>query len=132
MSSVLTDCRTEDFSFRHSRQRPDDRWFEDSHEGECDVSGKDFSLPFATALRKALESFPLIAMDGNVLFGTPRIAGTRIPVHMVLDAVAYYGTVQGVFVSYPQLTAEQVKEALSFAGAVLEQPVEHESEAFTR
>jgi uncharacterized protein (DUF433 family) len=104
-------------------------WFVDSHADECSFSGKDFDMPFSTALRKALKSFPLIAIDPDVICGTPRIAGTRIPVNMVLDAVEYYGTIQGALTSYPQLTLEQVKEALSFASAVLEQPSEHGSEA---
>jgi uncharacterized protein (DUF433 family) len=113
-------------------QKRDAMWFQDSHVDECGFSGKDFDIPLSTALRKALESFPLIAIDNDVICGTPRIAGTRIPVNMVLDAVEYYGTIQGALTSYPHLTIEQVKEALSFAGAVLEQSVEHESEAFTR
>ncbi len=136
MSSATLDChQRKDISVLHtfrSRQNSDERWFEDNHEDECGFSGKDFDLPFSTALRKALELFPSIAMDAHVICGTPRIAGTRVPVYMVLDAVQYYGTIQGALTSYPQLTIEQIKEALSFAGALLEQPVEHESEAFVR
>ena len=61
-----------------------------------------------------------------MLCGTPRIAGTRVPVYMVVDAVQYYGNLDGALKSYPHLTIEQVRDALSFAGAVLEQPVEYE------
>ena len=113
-----------------SRSKVDERWFEDSHADECGFSGKDFDMPFSAALKKALELYPSIAMDADVICGTPRIAGTRIPVYMVLDAVQHYGTVQGALTSYSQLTEQQVKDALSFAGAVLEQSVEHELEAF--
>lgn len=96
------------------------------HAGECAYSGKDLSIAFDKVLYKSLEDFPLIAMDRDILCGTPRIAGTRIPVYMVLDAVQHYGTLEGALTSYPQLTTEHVKEAVSFAGEVLEQPIEHE------
>lgn len=136
MSNATLDCyECKDIPVVHpyrSRQKSDERWFEDNHEDECGFSGKDFDLPFSAVLRKALELFPSIAMDADVICGTPRIAGTRVPVYMVLDAVQHYGTIQGALTSYPQLTIEQVKEALSFAGTVVEQPVEHESEAFIR
>ena len=120
------------FSLKMFNYHGDERWSEESHADECGFSGKDFDVPFSTTLRKALEAFPSIAMDADVICGTPRIAGTRIPVYMVLDAVQYYGTTQGALTSYPQLTLEQVKDALSFAGAVLEQPVDHELEALIR
>lgn len=93
----------------------------------CDSWAKDLSLPFESVLQKALKDCPMIASDADVIFGTPRIAGTRIPVYMVLDAVRYYGTVSGVLASYPQLTTEQVSEALNFAALVLEQPVDDET-----
>src|SRR5579864_29828 len=105
------------FSLKMLGYPGDERWFDNRHADECGFSGKDFDIPFSTALGKALESFPSIAMDPDVICGTPRIAGTRIPVYMVLDAVQYYGTVEGALKSYPQLTLEQVKDALLFAGS---------------
>jgi uncharacterized protein (DUF433 family) len=96
------------------------------HTGECAYSGKDLTIAFDKVLYKSLQGFPLIAMDRDILCGTPRIAGTRVPVYMVLDAVQHYGTLGGALTCYPQLTTEQVKEAVSFAGDVLEQPIEHE------
>jgi uncharacterized protein (DUF433 family) len=71
-------------------------------------------------------------MDEEILGGTPRIAGTRIPVYMVLDAVEYYGDLEGARRSYPQLSLEQVKEAVGFAGALLEHPVDYELETSIR
>jgi uncharacterized protein (DUF433 family) len=119
-----------DFFSRHRtarRLRPDDAWsFSDNHLGECMSLGKDFSTSYDTVLKKAAEEHPSIVMDYDVLCGSPRITGTRIPVYMVLDAVQYYGDVKGALTSYPQLTIEQVKEAISFASVVLEQPIEHE------
>ena len=111
---------------RISRVR-DDAWsFSDRHVDECGSFGKDFSVPYGAVLKKAAQDCPSIAMDYNVLCGSPRIVGTRIPVYMVVDAVQHYGNVEGARKSYPELTIEQVKDALSFAGAVLEQPSEYE------
>ena len=90
---------------------------------DCDSWAKDFAVTFESVLKTALEECPLIASDPDVIFGTPRIAETRIPVYMVLDAIRFYGTVQGAMTSYPQLTVDQVNEALVFATLVLEQPV---------
>jgi uncharacterized protein (DUF433 family) len=100
------------------------------HSGECRTSGKSFDIPLSTALKKAAGLFPSIAMDSGVLGGTPRIAGTRIPVYMILDAVQHYGTIEGVSKSYSTLNTSQIKDALSFASILMEQPVDNESETF--
>jgi len=111
----------------HSHPRPDVAWaFNDNHSDECARFGKDFGVSYGSVLKKATQDYPSIAMDYNVLCGSPRIVGTRIPVYMVLDAVQYHGNIEGARESYPELTVEQVKDALSFAGTVLEQPIEHE------
>src|SRR5437773_2261825 len=90
-----------------------------SHEGVTNKWAKDFSVAFSDVLHRAMQLCPSIAMDNNVLSGTPRIAGTRVPIYMVIDAVKFYGTVNGALTSYPQLTIDQVREALSFAAQVL-------------
>lgn len=90
-------------------------------------TAKDFSRRYSSVLVNAAKSFKNISMDPEVLGGTPRIAGTRIPVYMILDAIEYYGNLEGALVSYPNLTKIQVSEAMGFAAAVLENPVEHES-----
>ena len=90
---------------------------------------KDFDVSFGSVLQEASEQYPHIAIDAEILGGTPRVAGTRIPVYMVLDAVEYYGALEGALKSYPQLSLEQVKEAVGFAGTVLEHPVDYEPEA---
>jgi len=109
-----------------TRKREYQPWYTSQHSQDCEYAGKDFEVPFSKALSDALPAFPYIAMDADVLGGTPRIAGTRIPVSMVIDAVQYYGNIEGAMKSYPDLIADQVKEALSFASVVLERSVEHE------
>src|ERR1700730_533372 len=108
------------------------RLFEPGHWPKCRdrfiSTAKDFEVPFSAVLREAATKYSSIAIDDEIIGGTPRIAGTRIPVYMVLDAVEYYGDLEGALKSYPQLSLEQVKEAVGFAGAVLEHPVDYEPE----
>jgi len=92
------------------------------------VLNKNFEVPFSTILRNALRDCPSIDINPRVLGGTPRIAGTRIPIFMILDAVEHYGTLGGAVKSYPNLTIEQVKDAVCFAGAVLESPIDYEDD----
>ena len=89
---------------------------------------KDFDISFSEVLERALPGRPSVAIDWNVLGGTPHIGGTRIPVFMVLDAIEYYGTLDGALKSYPNLTIEQVKDAVNFASAVVEYPIDYEVE----
>ena len=114
-----------------SKHRSERRWFQNRRHHHDPIS-KDYGVPLAVALKKPLSDFQLIAIDSGVVSGSPRIAGTRIPVYMVLDAVQYHGSLEGVRKSYPDLTLEQVKEALLYSAAVLEQPVDYESEAVAR
>lgn len=93
---------------------------------ECCIVGKDLDILFSAVLKVAMDEFPSIAMDADVVGGVPRIAGTRIPVYMILDAVEHYGTVEGALKSYSALSQSQVKDALSFASRVLEQPLDNE------
>lgn len=105
----------------------DDDWIDD-HSSECVSWAKDYTVSFDAVLKAALETSPLIAADPEVVLGAPRIAGTRIPVYMVLDAIGFYGTTEDVLKSYPQLTSDQVAAAIAFAALVLEQPRDHETQ----
>lgn len=90
-------------------------------------TAKDFDMSFSSVLEKAASRYDSIAIDSEVLGGTPRIKGTRIPVYMILDAIEHYGKLTGALKSYPHLTMPQVKDAVCFAAEVLEHPVEYES-----
>lgn len=99
---------------------------------EKEFGFKDFDVPISDVFERSLQGRPSVAIDYNVLGGTPHIAGTRIPVFMILDAVEYHGTLAGALESYPKLTIEQVKDAVSFAAAVTEHPVDYKVESSTR
>lgn len=83
-------------------------------------TAKHFDVPFSTVLEGALERAEFVAMDYAILGGSPRIANTRIPVYMILDAIEFHGDLAGVLKSYPELTMEQVRDAVLFAASVLE------------
>lgn len=87
--------------------------------------GKDLGASLRQSFQKVLEQFPSIAMNDDVLGGTPRIAGTRVPLYMVVRAVRHFGSIEGAMEEY-DLTRVQVTEALAFAASVLELPREYE------
>jgi uncharacterized protein (DUF433 family) len=79
-------------------------------------------LPFSEILAEAVKKCPSISMDSRRMQGRPCIAGTRIPVHLVLWAVEQHGSIEGALKSYPDLDAQQVKDAIYFAEIVLGSP----------
>jgi uncharacterized protein (DUF433 family) len=83
-------------------------------------TAKHLDVPFSTVLEHALERSKHIDMNYGVLGGASRIANTRIPVYMILDAIEFHGDLAGAIKSYPELTMEQVRDAVLFAAGVLE------------
>jgi uncharacterized protein (DUF433 family) len=123
------DCRPHiGFPPRSTHWRPSDKFWAT----EDEFVRKDFDVPISDVFERAAHGRPSVAIDSAVLGGTPHISGTRIPVFMVLDAVEYFGTLEGVLKSYPNLTVEQIKDAVSFASAVTEHPVDYEVESSPR
>ena len=61
-----------------------------------------------------MTEIPLISIDPAVCHGQPCIAGTRVMVSVVLDALAGGLTVDQVLVEYPTLTAEGVHAAIRY------------------
>lgn len=64
-----------------------------------------------------MEVFPGIAMDPDVRFGKPCIAGTRVDVATIVGAIAAGDPVEAVQDAYA-LTREQVLAALRYAAHV--------------
>ena len=56
-----------------------------------------------------------ITVDPNILLGKPVIAGTRIPVYLVLNLLASGYTTERVVEAYPGLTEEDIRAALEYA-----------------
>lgn len=63
--------------------------------------------------------FTRIVSDPATLGGKPCIKGTRISVELILEWVASGASRDEIVKSYPQLTSEDVEEALNFAAQSL-------------
>jgi len=68
-------------------------------------------------------AFERISVDYRVMSGVPCIRGTRIPVTTVVGMVAEGMTTAEVIAEFPQLTIEDVHDALRYAAAAVD---EHE------
>ena len=58
--------------------------------------------------------------DPNQMNGQPSIRGLRLTVRRVVEAVATYADRDDLFRNYPELEPEDVRQALAFAAANLE------------
>jgi len=67
-----------------------------------------------------MEKFDRITWNPNQMNGQPCIRGMRLTVRRVLKAVAMYPDRSDLFRNYPELDPEDVREALAFAAANLE------------
>jgi uncharacterized protein (DUF433 family) len=62
-----------------------------------------------------------VVVDPEVHHGEPCIAGTRIPVRMIVGSLADGLTIEQIVAEYPQLTSEDILGALAYAAEVLHQ-----------
>ena len=56
-----------------------------------------------------------IRVDSGILCGQPVIKGTRLPVYVIVEAIAAGDTVDDLVVAYPFLNAADVEAALAYA-----------------
>ena len=68
-------------------------------------------------------AFTRIKIDHRIMGGLPCIAGTRIPVAMLVRMIAAGTPTEAILAEYPQLTEDDVREALRFAAANIDQRV---------
>lgn len=66
-------------------------------------------------------AFQRITVDSQVMAGVPCIRGTRIPVATVVGMVAEGMSIEEILADYPQLDEEDVREALRFAAAAVDE-----------
>jgi uncharacterized protein (DUF433 family) len=66
-------------------------------------------------------AFPGISVDPQIMGGVPCVRGTRITVAMLVRMVADGTTSDELLEEYPQLIADDVREALRFAAAHIDQ-----------
>ncbi len=65
--------------------------------------------------------FQRVSVDHEITGGAPCIRGTRIPVTTVVGMVADGMSTGDIVAEFPQLTAEDIKEALQYAAAAVDE-----------
>jgi uncharacterized protein (DUF433 family) len=68
---------------------------------------------------RTVEKLDRITMDPNVCLGQPTLRGLRITVSVVLKMLAAGKSVQDVLAAYPELEAEDVRQAMRYAAWVV-------------
>jgi len=63
---------------------------------------------------------PHIEIDPRRCNGKPVVAGTRIPVTVILDQLAESGSQESVLKKYPELTPESIAAVLRYCHSVIE------------
>ncbi|MGH3445996.1 MAG: DUF433 domain-containing protein [Nocardioidaceae bacterium] len=73
-------------------------------------------------------AFERISVDHRIMGGVPCIHGTRIPVATVVAMVGEGMTTEEILTEFPQLTVEDLYEALRYAAAAVDErelPLRH-------
>ena len=65
-------------------------------------------------------TFDRITSNPDIMQGQPCIKGTRLTVKRVLSIVGDYSSHEEIRKDYPQLTDEDIRQALAYASATLE------------
>ena len=66
-------------------------------------------------------AFERISVDHQVMGGVPCIRGTRIPVATVVGMVAEGMTNEEILADFPQLTQDDIQDALRYAAAAVDE-----------
>jgi uncharacterized protein (DUF433 family) len=51
----------------------------------------------------------------DIMFGKPVVKGTRIPVDIILEKLAYGNSIESIMSDYPQLTRDDIYACLYYA-----------------
>ena len=63
---------------------------------------------------------PRISIDADMVFGKPRVTGTRIGVDLILRKLAAGASIDWLLEGYPSITREDVYAALEYAASRME------------
>lgn len=70
-----------------------------------------------------MAAFDRITVDPAVMGGQPCVRGMRLTVRRVVEAVSIYRTWDAVITEYPELEAEDIRQALEYAATNLDDRV---------
>jgi uncharacterized protein (DUF433 family) len=91
--------------------------------GEVSSQNGGFVLTDYTALPYSLSMFERITFNPKILHGKACIRGMRIPVSLVVNLVASGMTTEEILREYPDLEAEDIRAALEYAAALLNEEI---------
>ena len=60
-----------------------------------------------------------IGVDANVMTGKPVVRGTRMTVEFIVELLAQGWSEADILTNYPQLTSEDIRACLHYAGDLL-------------
>lgn len=66
-------------------------------------------------MEKQNAAFEHVEVNPKVMAGQPVVKGTRLPVYVIVEAIAEGDTVGDLLEAYPFLTREAIHQALRFA-----------------
>ena len=66
-----------------------------------------------------------IELNPDVMLGKPVIKGTRLPVEIILEKLAFGATEEEMLEDYPFLSREDIKAALYYAAKVISMEEEY-------
>jgi len=101
-----------------------DRWLSPWPSLPTESVTRQYALSLNETFQAASREYQSVTINPEVMGGAPCIKGTRIPVYMVLDAIEFHGDLDAALRNYPNLTLQQVKDAIGFAKLVVECPVD--------
>ncbi|OGY26126.1 MAG: hypothetical protein A2Z24_01905 [Candidatus Woykebacteria bacterium RBG_16_44_10] len=64
-----------------------------------------------------------ITTNPNILTGKPTVAGTRIPVELILKKLAQNTSIDEILSDFPRLTRKDVQAAILYAEKLVEEQV---------
>lgn len=70
-----------------------------------------------------------ISVDPKVCHGKPCIAGTRIPVHIILDLLGAGEAFENILAAYPHITRDDILACIQYGAALASEETVYISEA---
>ncbi len=73
------------------------------------------SDPIIRAWERTAELCPGIVVDPKIAGGVPCLDGSGVPVHSILSAIEFHGSISSVLALFPSVSEAQIKNAVRFA-----------------
>jgi uncharacterized protein (DUF433 family) len=82
---------------------------------DVNISEEDSIHSFGEHFMKSANLLKRISIEPTVMLGKPVIKGTRMPVDLLVEKLAFGTSTQELLADYPFLTADDIKAALLYS-----------------